>query len=512
MFPVYTLGDRLVAEALSRAQRNAARLRQQDAADRYAIMTDDWRHIAWRFIGERYPDSEQVSRQTLRDQLRNRVNITTNVLRRLCDSVCVAYNSEPSRSLTKASDEQAEAWNTLLRQTRVVTRAKDWERYGWALNVAIVLPVVRPDSSNGMGKRLDLDLILPHQAEDVPDGAGGLSGITYSTIAGIGEQSHVEWVVVDAETFRYYDVNGKQLNTIAHNAGVFPGVDFRFHHPLDGDDWWCSSRGEGVVNATLNVAHLGARLEFVRDQQDRKREVVVSKRQIPNGVWTGLLQIPDDPADLSYQLHDAVVSPEHHIEHMRWHFHQAAESMGVPSILADFDAGNVANANPLAAAQVHEALAAVRNEHVAWLTEAEERLWYRAALVMRGMGHPLRDTLSADVVHDSFRLVFPPLAFAEHPRAKLEIAEKEIELGILSTARAYMRMHPQCKSLEEAQAAVEAVAIEEGKLNDFYVARNISRDPKQRLVNLAQIQGAMGGRPPNEDDNDDTDEPGRATE
>jgi hypothetical protein len=500
----------MVVEALARAQRQATVLRQQAAADRVAFLSDDWLEIAWRFVGQRYPDSEQVSRQIVRDQIRQRVNVTTNVFKRLCNTVCVAYNSEPARSLHEASKGQIEAWNRLLKETCVATKAKDWERYAWGCNVAIVLPIVRPDM-NGGERRLDFDLILPHHADVVPDAANKreIIALTYSTIVGTGEHTHVEWVVVDRETMRHHDVNGKLLHTIAHNAGVFPGVDFRFAHPVD--DWWNASLGEGIVDATLNVAHLGARLELVRDQQDRMREVITSKRQMPNGVWTGLLQLPDDPGDLKYELHNAIVDPQFHISQMRWHAHQAAESMNVPSILVDFDAGSEANANPLAAAQVHEALAGVRNEHIAWLTEDEGRLFYRASLVMRGMGHPLARELQPDLVHDAFRLMFPPLAFAEHPKAKLEIAEKEIEIGILSTARAYMRMNPQCKTIEEAQAAVEAVAVEEGKLNDFYVERNISRDPKQRRVNLAEAQGMMGGRPSNEEkQNGNASKPGRA--
>lgn len=523
---IHTLADDTVRSMLARAQDYALRQRQQDAADRLSILKDSWKDVVWHYIVTRYPDRKQITLGELRQALYRRVTLTMNVLRRLTDTVCVAYKRAPLRELEGAPEAVSDAFSKIKKQTRITTLAKDFERHAWALNVIIVVPTVRPDMA-GRGKRTDFDVIYPHHAEVTHDGSdpmGDPAAVTYSVKLGsdrTGGDNPLVWVVLDRETWRYYDPNGRPIKTVPHNAGLFPGQVFRLSNPVD--DWWDSTRGEGVVDATKNVAHQGARLEWVRDMQDRKREILHSKKEVPPQFMGGVVQLRMDPGEAQYEVHDAEVDPEFHLAMIRWHYHQAAESMRVPSVLADFElsASNYANVTGLAAAQAHEALVEVRSDHIDWLMQAEGSegdtgLWYKTALVMRGMGHPLAPLLEPDRIADTLKLTFPELALTDHPKSKLEVLEKEVSLGIASTYEAYMRMHPQVRTIDEARERVLEIARQEGELDRFYIEHGIPKDAAIRATSRQELLGRIGGEASGAvrrgEQDDDGSDPGRGAD
>lgn len=491
MLPVITtLADTTLRDMLARAQHINVMARQADAADRLLILEGNWREVAQGYIHQLYRTPEW------KRGISKRVKRNHNVLATLTDKCCVSYKVPPVRRLKDAAQASQDAYAELLVESSITTRAKSWERYAFALNVAIVVPVVRPDPREG--KRLDYETILPHCCEvttDPTDPMGSPRSIVYAVKDGsdrTGGRNPITHVVLDDEAWWYLDEHGRTVNAIPHGAGVFPGVPFRLVDPID--DWWCSFRGSGAVDATLAVTHLSARLDWIRDFQDHKRELFASEtlQAIPIQVAgpEGAMQIPMRAGDFDYKVEDLIVPIDEHAKHIRLHKRAAAESLGVPPVLLDDEAqGPVSD---LVAAQQHEALAGIRSAHIDHLTKAESELAWKTALVLRGAGHRLASKLPPDLVAEKFSISFPPLSFVDHPKVRAEVYKAKIDLGLLSTFRAYHEEHPHL-TFEQARAEVLQIAEEEAEVNKLYVERNLPRAVDERRNTIAQIQGRDGG-------------------
>lgn len=499
MIPIIqTLGDRAVAEMLARAQEINVRARQADASRRIAILSENWADLVYAFI-----DSMIVT-PSVRVALKRRVNRTYNVLSQICTRVCVAYKVPPIRYLEGVSDEVQSAFAKLMVESGIATKAKAWERHTFAGNVCIVVPRVRETA--GLGPRLDYDVLLPDRTEVYTDERDPMG----CPVLAVHSEKHgsdytgdpIRQVVIDDEAWTYYDSRGRTTGTITHGAGVFPGTVWRLDLPVD--DWWSSHRGAGIVDATITVAYLAARRDWVRGGQDRKKELMAAAdlAQIPQQIAgaEGPVHIPLAPSLYSYQVLDAVTSIDEHEKHIKSYLRQAAEYLGVPSQLVDFDAldGNEGER----AIAIYSALADLRASHIEYYRQAERELAWKTALVLRGMGHPAARLLPPDLVLESFRIQYPELTFAETPSLRLSAAEKRVALGLSSTFREYQREHPS-KTIAEAREDVLTFAIEEGELNQFYIDHNISRDPATRLKTVAQLQGSQGGQAKAEQDDDD---------
>lgn len=521
MLPIIsTLGQQTLAQMLTRAQQQNVRARQEDAARRLLILQENWRHVVWQYI------NGVIKTDAVRVALSKRVRRTWNVSKQINKRVCVAYKVPPLRRLEGASDSTAKAYQDLLLESRIVTKAKDWERYAFALNVVIVVPVVR-DDLGGKGKRLDYEMILPHCAEvqmDPSDPMGTPVAVCFTAKDGSDYSGKpLRTVTLDANAWRYYDDHDRPIGMIPHGAGVFPGVVWRLDEPID--DWWSSFRGAGIVDATIQVAYLVARMDWVRDAQDRKKEIAKSPSlsKIPGQVASpeGPLEVPLEVDEFDYEAVDVNTPITDFIAHINAYLHQAAESMGIPSVLVDFESGaqNYANVTPLANAQQVAALADVRDSHIEYFREAERELAWKTALVLRGMGHPLASQLQPDEVYDKFRIVYADLTFNEDPMARAAVAEKRVALGLSSTYHEFNKLHPELTP-EQSREAVQKFALQEGELNQFYIDHNIPRDPAERRKTLAQLQGEQGGKASGEaraadsenDDDDDEREPGRAAD
>jgi hypothetical protein len=156
---ITTAADREMRLMLDRAQRQNLMLRQQDAADRLLILQGNFKELVQARIGRLYPSPEAAP---IRQGIQRAVKRTFNLLSTLSDRVCVSYKTQPVRSLKGAPQPSQDAFQAVLAESRIATRAKSWERYAFALNVAIVVPVVR---RGPMGLRVDYETILPHCAE-----------------------------------------------------------------------------------------------------------------------------------------------------------------------------------------------------------------------------------------------------------------------------------------------------------------------------------------------------------
>lgn len=511
---ITTHGELAVARMLHDAQRQNTEARQADAAKRLFMLQENWRHIVYAYVNAIYKTD------AVKQNISRRIKRTFNVLLQIARRVCVVYKQPPVRMLKGAPKSAQDAWALLMRESQIATKMQDVEKRVFAANVDIIVPVVFDDPS-GRGKRLRYDELLPHCTEvytndHFPMGPPDVAVYTVKSGNEFDGQP-LRTAALDSYAVRYYDQRDRLVRTEPHGAGIFPGVPFRLEHPID--DWWCSHRGAGVVEATIEGAHLLARLDWVRNGQDRYREVMASEQlaRISTQVAgaEGPLEIPVNPDEFRYDVYDVNTAITNHQEHIKLYLHQAAESVGIPSVLVDFDftTGNTANTNPQAAAAQHAALADLRNQHIEWYREAERELAWRTALVLQGSGHPLAEDLPPDMVAETFEIEFPELTFVESPQARIAVAKEKIAVGLSSTIREYQREHPSL-TFQEAEAEVIKIAEEEGRLNELYIRNNWPRGSAEKKT-LAQAQGEQGGLASGEarqedTDDDDSEQPGRA--
>jgi hypothetical protein len=506
---ITTLGDRAVADMLARAQEQNVRARQADAEQRVLMMAENWRHIVLSYIANIYQTP------AVRIAVQRRVKRTYNVLRQICGRVCVAYKIPPLRTIG-GSEAQQKAWSDVMVESRIATKAKTWERYTFACNVVITVPRVR-ERADGQGKVLDYEMILPDRAEvytDPDDPMGPPLQVAYSIKDGSDFTGRpIRWCVLDDQAWTYFDERGHRTQRIEHGAGIFPGTVWRLDDPID--DWWDSHRGAGIADATIEVAHLAARRDWVRHSQDRKKEIFFAKdlhkipQQVPGA--EGPIGIPMTPSEARLDVLDLDTPIDAFQAHIRDYLHQAAESINVPSVLVSF---NFDEGSDVDKAGQHAALADVRQSHIEWHRQSEQDSAWKTALVLRGMGHPLARQLPPDLVRDTFATQYAELLYVEEPSARLANSKARVSQGLSSTYREYHREHPHL-TFAQAKDAVNEMAEEEGELNAYYIENNISRDVDTRMKTLAQLQGAQGGEASGEarnqdDTDDDPGKPGRA--
>lgn len=512
---ITTLGDTTIAGMLEAAQAANVRARQADVERRLLMLQGNWRHYVEAYIANTYRiDAVKLA-------IQRRVKRTYNLLDQICNRVCVAYSVPPVRELAGAPEETQQAFTALIRESKIVTKAKTWERLAFATGVLVTVPRVRLDPA-GQGPRLDYEMILADRADvytDTADPMGDPQAIVYQLRHGSDFSSDpMQTVVLDANAWWYLDRAGRRIGKVEHGAGIFPGTVWRLDEPID--DWWCSFRGEGIADATIEVAHLAARMDWVRHSQDRYREYLGGENvdmiptQAAGAEGPVVIPLPPDSYELDALAVNTPVS--NHLEHINSYIRQAAESLGVPAIVVDFEMlQEGSNADAMNVAQ-HAALAKLRNSHLDYYRQSEHDSAWKTALVLRGMGHPAAREIKPDVVRERFAITYPELTFVDHPMKRAEVSEKRIDLGLSSTFREYRGYYPELTAAQ-AREQVLAIAKEEGELNEFYIQHNIPRGAGARLKTLAQMQGAIGGeasgvaRQPEDDDDDDAGEPGRAS-
>lgn len=517
MLPIITtLGDQTTAGMLRRAQEMEVRARQADAERRVLIMQENWRHYVWAYISETYKVP------AVKEAIRRRVKRTYNVLQQICGRVCVAYTIPPIRELKGASQQSQEAFARVLKQSQITTKAKTWERMTFATNVMLTVPRVVPDSA-GQGKRLTYDKILADRAEvytDTSDPMGDPIRVVYDCKHGSDfSPDPLQTIVLDDVAWHYFDHKGRRIGRIDHGAGICPATVWRLDDPID--DWWNSHRGDGIVDATIEVAHLAARMDWVRHSQDRYREFIAGEdiAKIPTQVAgnEGPTAIPLPPDAIEFAALAVNTPIDNHRDHIQLYLRQAAEMLNVPAILVDFDV--TGGAETERSVQQQSALAKVRNGHLDYYRVSEHDLAWKTALVLRGMGHPDARLLPPDQVLESFSIGYPELTFVDHPREQTAVSEKRIALGLSSTFREYRTYYPHL-TFEQAREQVLAIAQEEGELNQYFIEHNIPRGADARQKTLAQLQGSIGGeasgvaRQPQQQDEShgNGSEPGRAAD
>ncbi|MEM6988908.1 MAG: hypothetical protein AAF721_00380 [Myxococcota bacterium] len=485
-----------------------SRARRQRASNRLAVMKGSFVPLVIAKARELY-SSDVVLQRVLQ-----RVKSSPNWMRQLARITSVAYQRTPVRRI--AGDKTADdAYRRVTAQAEISTRAKTWERDIAAVNTVVVLPVVR---QSRQGPRLDYDILRPDSTElfygDDTRGEPEVAVVQLKA-ASTGLEAQRVAVLIDDRAYHWFvtDHSGiRRVRTVPHNAGEFPGVVLRAVE--DDEDPWASAHGEAVLDHTLEAACIQARMDWVRHNQDRKQTHAVSDalKQIPRQVAgaEGPLEIPVLPDRFRYQVDDLSIPIEEFVAHIVYHGRMGAMSRDVPPDMIDFREGTD-GIEMFVAGQQHERVAALRDDDLVWYMRGEPKLARKTALVLRGANHPDAKFLNPSTIAERFEIEFGDLSFVDHPENRLRVLEKELDLGLTSTYRAYAKFHDV--PFEKAREEVLAMANEEAELNDLYVRRNLPRRASERGNTIAQVQGRegglMGGAPRKDDNNDErSDDPG----
>jgi hypothetical protein len=127
----------------------------------------------------------------------------------------------------------------------------------------------------------------------------------------------------------------------------------------------------------------------------------------------------------------------------------------------------------------HKHAEKMRAEHAKFCKTSEAMLAYKTALVMRGMGHPDAKYLPPSLVKSGFQIEYIASPFLQDPETQLRVDKAEVNQGLISTYRVYMRRHPGV-TFEEAVEAVNRIAEEEAALDTKYIEHSLPRDSELR--------------------------------
>ncbi len=475
-----------IKQMVERNHGDAVAARKIAAERRLLILQGQWKGLAQSYLAPLY------ATDAARSAVQKRVKVTANVLAQVCRQVCVAYERQPLRKLEGATEEQSKAFAKVTREAQIGIHGKEWERKTFAMCTTVVVPVIRSG-------RLHYMHLLPHCFEVVVDEDDPM-GTPLALVIEMQDASdrranRMKYAVLDSEAWHFYDERSQVISAPTyHNAGVFPGTLFRLSTPTD--DWYDQFRMDGLVDATLEVAHLRARMDWVRFHQDRFKEILFTEQvaRLTDQVVSaeGPAEVPINPGDAEWVLKDANLSIANARAHIRDHIEAACEAFGIP--VSSVDVSHlVESVSPLGHLLSHQATEKIRADNVGYLALAEADLHWKSALVMRGMGHPLANSLPADVVKRTFEIEYTAAPFLQDPKTQLEVDKGLVDQGLASTYQIYMRRHPGL-TLEEAIKQVNEIAAHEAQLNDEYIKRGPPKDSELRRASREQLLGTIGGQ------------------
>lgn len=506
--PDTTLRPGTHRELIAQVEGGESRARMFECERRRMILEDDWRPLVFAHMTSLGYSPEVLGALTVR--LKRNSNVAAKVLRK----VALAYRQPPHRTIKDASDETQKAFRTLvLEQAKLATLPQRWERQIWMMNVAITVPVVYP-SSGQFGSRLAYETFHGANTEvvtaELSPSAEPIASVTTLVPYGATRWGDKRYLVIDAEAWTTYDAKGHQIHRVPHGAGVWPGTVWRRQY---GSDWWMRQAGEGLVDATIEVAHIAARLDWIRQGQDHKREFLFCEHseRIPSQIAgaDAAIHIPLSQDEAKYVIEDAAVAIDQHVAHMVMHARDGVESIEVDADLLDYKEGSE-GLDIIVAAQKHDDLVALRAATIEHLRLSEKDSAYKTALVLRGARHPQSRLLQPDEVAESFQAHWSELDFVDHPAERLNVMEHEINLGLKSTIDAFMAQH-RGMSRDEAKAEVRRIDEEEAERAEFLATRNTPRLLRDRRSNVPELQGRIGGLVSGEQRNetdDDRSDPG----
>jgi hypothetical protein len=485
--PIIETAAKQVVQDMAERSLDATTYARKVAAERkLAVLQGNWRGMAQNYASSLYK-SDHMKRA-----IAARVKTTTNVLKQVTEQVCVAYEREPLRTIDGASADQAKAYARVMAEAEAEVKGLSWERKTFATGCTVVVPVVRRG-------RLSYLQLLPHCFELIADPEDPMGDPLALVVEMINTSDRPDdrftYAVLDDQRWSYYDRNFLPVGEPTyHNAGIFPGQPFRLSDPVD--DWFDQFRTDGLFDATMEVAHIRARMDWVRHNQDRKKEYLFSDRidQIPSQVVGAetAVEVPLAPDRVEVIMQDGITPIQEFRAHARDHIEAACESFGIPVSAVDISA-LVESVTPLGHLISHKHAEKMRAEHAKFCKTSEAMLAYKTTLVMRGMGHPDAKYLPPSLVKSGFQIEYIASPFLQDPETQLRVDKAEVNQGLISTYRVYMRRHPGV-TFEEAVEAVNRIAEEEADLDTRYIQHGLPRDSELRGASREKILGVIGGQ------------------
>ena len=498
-----TTRDLIAADALRKLQVGAWSNdpRRVDMSERLRIDREDFHMLAANWIRERYETPEVAA------SLVKFIDPSANLLQRITTTLAVAYRQPPTRFIR--DDEQAsQNWAALMKEARVHTVAKTWGRYAFLLNVVFVCPVVRPMMDGDEEKQqLSYHIIMPDRIVAAYFGADPRwpDVLICEHQDGDAEPGYMAkgkpvYVAIDAEGYTYFNSAWEVVDFRPNGVGRKLHVPFRVTEGQPGD-FWDRTRGRKLVTSTLEIARIWASMSYVRKGQNRKLLTLfasnldgVPDQQVLEAEKA--LVAEGEPGSIDLGIQDFETGVSGFANEIRLRVETVAESYGVPSTMIDLSSSisgqnaDYANISQLSAAKSYASLAEIRDSQIEHLREAEHELAYRTALVLEANRHPL--AVDPELVRERFEIVWPPLTFVEHPLVQVQVAEKKMALGLADHATIYQEMHPWL-TLDQAQERVLAHIDRRNEYSALLAARNMSANPADDAMSLAQLQGRLGG-------------------
>jgi hypothetical protein len=476
--------------------------RRVDMNQRLRIDREDFHDLSAEWIRDRY-DTPEVAMALCKF-----IDPSANLLQRITDKLAVAYRQPPTRFIR--DDEAASAnWSQLMKQARVHTVAKTWGRYSFLLNVTFVVPVVRPMmDGDTSAPTLSYHIILPDRivAAFFGEDPRWPDVIICEHQDGDAEPGYMPgkgkpvYVAIDAEGYTYFSSSWEVVDFRPNGVGRKLHVPFRVNEGQPGD-FWDRTRGRKLVTSTLEISRIWAAMSYVRKGQNRKLLTLFAANL--DGIPDQQIAEPEkalmaegEPGSIDLSVRDFETGVGGFANEIKLRIETVAESYGIPSTMIDLSStiagagGDYGNLSQLANTRSYAALAEIRDSQIEHLREAEHELAYRTALVLEATRHPL--AVDPETVREQFEIVWPPLTFVEHPLVQVQVAEKKMALGLADHATVYQEMHPWL-TLTQAQARVMGHIDRRNEYNAALAARNMTANPADDAMGLAQLQGRIGG-------------------
>jgi len=410
-----------------------------------------------------------------------------NLLKRIANTVAIAYDHPPSRSLKGATPEQQATFRAAYAEADTALAAEEWGRMAFVCNVVHVIPRMY-----GSPAELEWVTVLPHKADVIFDEE---SGDRKPSIL-IYECSHkgAKWVAIDSERWVWLDAKFNVLEQEEHYMGKRPWVTFRFATPPE-DDYWDSYNGSELIEGTLDVARIAAQMAWTRKGHANDILFLWLKdkdSEVPSGQVANAEAPIMGRGEIELDRVENIVSVDEFVKEIADIVSDISEGYGIPSTMIDLQPNSTQDAANVflpAGPRAHAQLAKIRSSQIKHHEHSEKELAERVVILLKL--HGLID-LDPEQAEEMFQIKFPPLSFADHPKSQVETAQALGSMGATDPYEFYMQLHPEC-TFEEARDEVQQHFANRAEVFQIVMTHNMPLDASNDALSVAQIQGSIGG-------------------
>lgn len=487
-------GD-LLEELLKRQTQLHSSPRKRRAQVAYDVYQGDLAPLVLRAV------HWQQESATLREAMAHFVAPLRNDARDVTEQVAVVYKNGAKRHFggdgdetdTARSDEE-NALRLLAIESAIDEVAEQVNHLAWLQGPQFVVPMVRSD-------RLCADVIGPHIYDIIQNEADPLGhpvALAWHEMM-TPDQQEVRVYVLDTVSLRQFRVaRGKGFReewSTEHGQRRMPAALMRFGRPLVGDDWHASGRQRRLIDGTVEVNVLMARMGLVRKAQCHMLFTAV-------GNLTGMAkgQEKTDPegqvvADtggragtVDFKVHDFDTAPDNFITQVLFDVLCMIEPYGGH---IQVDSGQPENFGKVVIPQSIQA--EHRKRQIPSVMAFERDYWTAAAAMMRAERHPLAfDIPPIDEIGKRLRVNFGELSRdLEDPEKATAYNDWLLSRGQTSEVQLMQR---QLGNVDEDEAIreLDRIAGQRARWIDILAKHNVPADGQGNAQTMAQANGAMG--------------------